>query len=294
VICRLGEDRRTGRAVALPGWLDPHTVARAVAGPPVDVDGRTLAVLCRSPGPVHDRVGCITPTPSIRPRTALARAARSRGWTTPVDGRLAAARERLAAHEAGADAEAHGESHEARRHRRRLADASDEIQRLRERVATARGRVQAGSAATADDDGAADAGDESPDPLAAAVRDLTEAETAAAATREAHREARAAARRDRDRLQARLRLVDEVENLERAARRHLVERGRPAYEASLAAVPGLSTVPADPFGAPPDAMALAVARVAALAAPVVVAADRFTSADAAARWLGSPVIRLAP
>ena len=42
------------------------------------------------------------------------------------------------------------------------------------------------------------------------------------------------------------------------------------------------------------AMALAVARVAARPAPVVVAADRFASADAAARWLGSPVIRLAP
>jgi hypothetical protein len=49
---------------------------------------------------------------------------------------------------------------------------------------------------------------------------------------------------------------------------------------------------ADPWGADPVARALAVARVAALSAPVVLACDRFGSADAAADWLDAPVIRL--
>ena len=44
--------------------------------------------------------------------------------------------------------------------------------------------------------------------------------------------------------------------------------------------------------APPDAMALAIARLARPAAPLVLACDRFADATAAARWLDAPVCRL--
>lgn len=288
MICRVGDRTFRGRAVtvgdAAPA-LDPETVATAVReGRAETADGSVVAVTARAAGPVHERAGCITPDCTLRPRTALAVAARSRGWSTPVDDALAAARARLASFDAPSDDLAATDGSPPGR---RLAEADDDVARLRERVAEARGRVQARRDHDADSDA------EAARTLEDAVRDLSEAETTAAAAREERRAARAEARAARDRLAHRLRLADEVANVEREARGYLVERARAAYESALSTVPDV-TAPADPFEAPPDAMALAVARVADLGAPVVVATGRFEDSRAAARWLDAPAIHLDP
>ena len=286
MIVRVGDRVERGRAVDLVDWcptLAPATVARAVREGRAEADGTPVAVQARQAGALHERVGCVTPAASLRPRTALAVAARSRGWSTPVDGALREARERLATVAAET---ATGPDPNGLTARRRLADADDEVARLRERVAEARGRVQArrdGGTGSADSDAA----------LQDVVRDLSEVETAVAAAREKRRVARAEARAARDRLEDRLALEDDVGNLERQARAHLVERARAAYESALATVPDIDE-PIAPFDAPPDAMALAVARVGDTAAPVVVACDRFADARAAARWLDAPAVRLEP
>lgn len=292
MICRVGGATYAGRAVdlgdalvpAVADAIDPATVASAVrTGGRSPADGPTLAVDARAPGPLHDRVGCLTSDPSIRPRTALAVAARSRGWRTPVDERLAATRERLAA------ARIEDDHPETATYRQTLAEAEADIDRLRERAATARGRMQAGASATERSDG----DDSRASPLEDAIRDLSEAETTAAAAREKHRRARDAARSTRDTLQERLRLADEVANLEREARRHLIARARGPYEAALRSVPAVDAGAIEtPFDAAPDAMALAIARLGDVVAPVVLACDRFDSAAAAARWLDAPVVRL--
>lgn len=280
MIVRVGDRTECGRAVDLVADVGPDDVAAAVRTGRATADGTEIEVYARDPGPLHERVGAVGPSPSIRPRTALALAARSRGWSTPVDARLAAARERLDAVDVdGADVDLAAS-------RRRVAEATAETEAARERVATARGRLLAEAGDDATDGAAADR-------LAAAVRELSEVETAAVAARETHGSARTSVRRTRERLRERLRVADEVGNLERRARARLVEHARPAYRAALAAVPGHS-IAADPFDTDPDAMALAVARVAHLRAPVVLACDRFPDARSAARWLRAPAIRLEP
>jgi hypothetical protein len=211
---------------------------------------------------------------SLRPWTALVPAARSKGWATDFDDDLEAVRDRLASLE---EPPAVPEDPGARR---QLAEAGDDIDRLRGRVAAMRGRVE-----TAEDSDGAD--------LEAAIRSLSEVETTAAAARERREMVRESAREARDRRQERLRLVDCRDNLARRARRALVERARDAYGDALAAVPGIDEF-VDPFEAPSDAMALAIARVGDLDAPVVLAVDRFADADAAATWLDAPVIHLEP
>lgn len=276
MICRVGETRYFGRAIRVSEPVAPERVVRAIrtgsataADPPIEVEAPAA-------GPLHDRVGCIREGMALRPRTALAAAGRSRGWTTEYDDELRTVRRRLA--ELG-DTPAVPADPDARR---READAGEEIDRLRERVAAMRGRVEAAASP-----------DEAAAKLEDAVRSLSEVETTTAAASERRRAAREDAREARDRLQERLRLEDRRGNLERLARRALVERAREPYERALAAVQGCSP-PADPFEAPPDAMALAIARVGELEAPIVLAVDRFEGPDAAADWLDAPVIILEP
>ena len=277
MICHVGERTLVGRAVDCPLDIAPARVAAAVrVTGPVDGDP-PLRVTCRRPGRVHDHVGCIHPEMGLRVRTALARAGRDRGLSTPVDDRIEALADRLAAFsspEAGPRAE-----------REAVAAAGAETDHLAERVAERRGRLHARREAGADADGAAAT-------LEAAVADLAEVETAAVAARQAHDRAYEATRDSRARLAERFALEDDLANARREARAWLVDRLRDAYVAALAAVPGIDGVPTDPFAAPAPAAALAVARVARPEAPLVVAGDSFADADAAAAWLGAPVIRL--
>jgi len=150
-------------------------------------------------------------------------------------------------------------------------------------VARLQGRVRALREADAD---AAEAAAE----LRAAARDLAEAETDQVAAEQALSSARATAREAFDARDRRLRLEDRIANLERDARAELARSIRPAVERAVAAVPGSE---ADGLADASElAAALAIARVAALDAPVVVACDRFADASRAADWLDARVLRV--
>lgn len=267
-----GEVTAVGRAVDLPDLdVDAATVAAAVRG-----EDAPLAVGCPPPGPVHERVGLVTEASSLRVRTALAAAARSRGLTAPQDAVLERVRERLDAVEApSVDLEAA---------RRRVAAAGEDEARLRERVAELRGRVRALREA-----GRSPA--EAREALSEAVRSLSEVETDRLAAEQTLERARSRARDARAARDRRLRLEDRAANLRRAARAHLVAAVREEYASAVEAAPGGSAA-ADPFEADPVTASLAVARVADLEAPVVLDCGRFPDAAAAADWLDAPVIRL--
>lgn len=277
-------DRREPEAAdsgALAASLSPETVGAAVRTDGEAVDGVTVA--CPSPGEVHAHVGVVDPDISLAVRTALAAAARSRGLSAPHDDDVASVQAELAALDVpGKDGDGTPSSR-ASRARRRLAGTDADVERLRERVATLRGRLQAAR------DAGRDAADVEAD-LAEATRALSEAETERAAAREALARAERRVREARDARERRRRLQDRVANLERAARAHLVAELRPSYEAALASLLGGS--PADPFAVDPVEGALAIGRVADLRAPVVLDCDRFASVRAAADWLGAPVIRV--
>jgi chromosome segregation ATPase len=211
----------------------------------------------------------------LRTRTALAEAARARGYSTHLDRRIRACRERLAdlsADEVSAVAE-----------REAVAAAGDETDRLREKTAKLRGELAARREA-----------DESETPPVAerfrqAARELSEAETSATAARQNLRRRRREARDVRDRLERRFELEDELANLQRRARSLLVDRVRDAYTSAVATVPD-SPSGTDPFDTDPVTAALAVARVADFDAPVVLGCGRFDTARAASAWLGAPVV----
>lgn len=271
---RVGDVVRCGRAITVEAPVEPSCVVDAIRSP--DADDSRVAVDAPPPGPVHDHVGSIHPGMGLRTRTALARAARSKGLGTPCDDDLATARERLA--ELGV------EEGDVAAHRRAVADATAETERLRERVAAVRGKLQAARERGTEAAGAAA-------DLEAAIRELSEVETEGAAARQRFRRAREDARQRRDRHERSRRLEDRIANLERDARTHLVERMADRYAAAVADAPG-SGGAADPFDADPVTAALAIARVAALSAPVVLACGRFDSAAAASRWLDAPVVRV--
>lgn len=236
-----------------------------------------VSVNAPRPGPVHERIGYVRPGMGIAVKTALADAARSRGLSAPQDEQLTSVREELDRLSVPAVS--------TRTERRELGEYDGTTEQLRERVTELRGRLQAvrerGAAADADEVEAA---------LLSAIRELSEAETEQVAARQRFERAQDEARAARDHRERRLRLQDRVANLERAARAHLRKQVETEYADAVAAVPGRT--PASPFDADPVTAALAVGRVADLAAPVVLACDRFTSATAASSWLDTPVVWL--
>jgi hypothetical protein len=300
---------REGRALDLSGLgVDPRTVVAAVRtddsetevpsdgsetevpsdgtgfDPPADGD-QQVRVDCPTPRVAHEYVGFVTASASLRTRTALAAAARSRGLTTPHDESIRTVRDELATL-------AVPETPDLSAARERLAGAAAAVERLRERVATLRGRLQARR------DGGRDASDVEQE-LGDATRELSELETERAAAREALDHARRRARESRDARERRRRLEDRLANLEREARAHLVESVRAEFAAAVEAVPtpaesgDAGTRPgADPFEADDVTATLAVGRVAALRAPVVLACERFETPATAAAWLDAPVIRV--
>jgi hypothetical protein len=284
VRCRVGDIVRCGRALVVRVPVEPTALARAVRGSGGS-DAR-VAVVADQPGPTHEHVGCIRPAMGLRTRTALAAAAHSRGVETPNDAALAGAREELAALESQRETEAEhdGTASERAQHREAAAAAATETERLRETVAAARGRLQARREQGLDPTPAAEE-------LAAAVERLSEAETEAAAARQRLEGIRERTRDRRDAREERFRLEQRVANLERQVREHRREQVHEAYVEALSRVPGVDSI-TEPFEAEPAARALAVARVAELSAPVVLACERFESAGAAADWLDTAVIRL--
>lgn len=291
VTVRVDGDVHERRDIDLTGYrVDGQTVARAVRTERPDEAAAThgdrrVRVACPEPRPVHEHVGLVSPSASVAVRTALAAAARSRGLTVPQDDELRTLRDRLAS----IDDPERSDLTDARR---RLAGTASSVERLRERVATLRGRVQAGR----------DAGRDVSDlerELANATRRLSEQETERAAAREALEGARRRARDSRDARDRRRRLEDRIGNVERAARAHLVDAVRGEFVAAVAALPNGDTVTdvgedSDPFATDDVTAALAVARVADLGAPLVLACDRFASPARAVAWLDAPVIRASP
>jgi hypothetical protein len=267
---RFGGIERRGRAVDLRGCdVAASEVAAAVR------DASDDRVACRPPGRLHERVGVLHHGVSVSVQAALAAAARSRGATTDCDGGLRAVEAELASL-APANVDLSGA-------RERVAETAAAVDRLRERVARASGRVEARR-----EDG--DAG-EAEDALAEATRGLAAAETDHHAAREALERARSEARRARDDRERRLALEDRRDNLRRAARSRLAARWAGQFERALAALP----VPGDPappgeFTGPDWAAACAVARVAAPGAPLVVGSDVFERPARASAALDATVL----
>jgi hypothetical protein len=307
---RVGGECRTGRAIDLRGADVPaRTVVRAVrrddggsgeggtgdgdaggdgdashpdpladAGSPRDRDGGPpVTVDCPDPGPVHDHAGYLHPDRSVSLRSALAAAARSRGHEAPERAALAEARAALG--------DVEPPEVDLSSARRRVAEAGEDAAELGERVAELRGRVRALREAGVDASAAEDE-------LATAARRLSEAETERVAARQRLDRARTAAREARHIRSRRHELEDRVANLERAARASLAAAVHDEFAAAVDAVPGpgeAGDAPGDYDGDPVTA-ALAVVRVAAVAAPVVLSVRRFETPAAAARTLSAPVV----
>ena len=274
ITVRIGDTTRQGEVIDLPATASPATLRDAIR----EDKSEHIAIDCATPQPVHDHVGYIHTEMGIRTRTALARAGRSRELTTEYDDEIAA----LDAEITELDGElAAQECQPASEHRKEIAENRKERATLREAVETARGRLQACREHDLETDAAVAE-------LETAIRELSERETATAAAREQLEQARASKRTRRDRREKRLRLEDRRANLKRAARASLVDQLREEFVTAVAAVPEAS--PDDPFDASPVVTALAVARIAAVDAPVVLDCDRFDSPAAAGDWLDTPIL----
>jgi hypothetical protein len=247
------------------------------AGGESDGGDDVVTVACPEPGPVHDHVGHVRPDLALDLRAALAAAARSRGHEAPEREALAAARAALD------DCEV--PPVDLREARRRVAAAGEAERELRERVASLRGRVQALRETGHD-------ADEAAVELEAAVRRLSEVETDRVAAEQRLDRAREAAREARDVRARRLELEDRVANLERAARASLAAAVYDEFAAAVGVVPGTGDAGDSPgaFQGDPVTAALAVVRVAAVEAPVVLAVSRVDDAGRAADRLDAPVV----
>jgi hypothetical protein len=127
---RFGGAERRGRAVDLRDC--GVTAGGAAAAVRKQSDDR---VACQPPGRVHERVGVLHRGMSVSVRAALAAAARSRGATTDCDADLRAVEAELESL-APADVDLSGA-------RERVAETAAAVDRLREVVARASGRVEA-------------------------------------------------------------------------------------------------------------------------------------------------------
>jgi hypothetical protein len=288
-------DVRTGDAVDLSDRdLDPDAVVAAVRKPATTVNGTDtpdltpLRVRCGTPGPVHDHVGLVSRDATLSVRVTLAAVARARGETAPQDAEIERVRAALA------DTSPHPA--EFGRERRAVAEAGADEDALRERVASLRGRIGALESADAD----ADRIESVRADLVEAAADLSRVQTERIAATQRLRAADRGARTAWDERERRLRLQDRLGNLERAARAALAARVYDDFAAAVRAAPPAAD--ADHHPVPGDepgdyegdtvTATLAVARVAPLEAPVVLAAGRFSGATAAATWLDAPAIRL--
>jgi len=218
-------------------------------------------------------------------RRQLAAAARSRGRTASVAAEIDEIESELASIEV--------EPVDLTAARRRVAETTGEIERLKERVAALRGDARARRAVDADADGALD-------DLESAAAELSAAQTEVIAAEQALERARAEAARARDERQRRLRLRDRLRNRRRAARRELAESVYPDFRRALAVVPGGDPNAAgsgpNAYDGDPVAASLAAVRVAALDASVELRGDAARAIEAADRnarsLLRTPEVRV--
>jgi hypothetical protein len=259
------------------------TVIRDVvrAGCPTRPDRPT--VHAPPPTRVHTHICHLRADISIDRRAALAAVGATRGVETSHDGDLDGAKQSLRELSPPTVDDA-----ELRAARRRAAEAGSETERLRERVATLRGRVTARrSDADADGDGgdSDDALAEAEASLSEATRNLSEASTerVAATQRLATLEDRA--QRARDAREERFRLEDRIENLRRARRSALADAVKPDFRGAATGTARIESTLDNQIDGPADGAdagdalrdAVATAVIAPLRAPVVVAPDVATA-----------------
>ncbi|EMA66325.1 hypothetical protein C461_11844 [Halorubrum aidingense JCM 13560] len=200
-------------------------------------------------------------------RTELAAAARSRGRTPAVASELAELREALD--------EIAIEPVDVETARRRVAAATGEEARLKERIAALRGDVRARRAVDA-------ATDETLGDLESTAAELSSAQTERIAAEQAFERARDRVARTRDERERRLRLRDRLRNRRRDARRELAREMYPAFRDALTEVPGGDETHAN--GTPSEYEGPAIA--ASLAAVAVADVDGpVTLGEAAASWI---------
>ncbi|AFK17968.1 hypothetical protein E6P09_04245 [Haloferax mediterranei ATCC 33500] len=304
---------RAGRTSDLSDvGLDPAAVVDAVrtpdgAGDDIQSPAATdsgLWVDCPTPGPGYDRLARI-PVPESPPSRGqlLVAVGRSRGLQTPVDDELAQLEARLAEHEGQTEDDSPDHivpsASELREARRRVAAAGDDQTRLRERVATLRGRLNAHREA-GDDASAASTQSE----LVEIATKLSEVETERIAAEQRLEALERAARRARDGREERLRLHDAIANRRRERRSYFCAELSEEFDDT---VRELTAEFFEPTDAASDASsnsnsnsnpnrssvvdALAAVRLADLDAPVVLTRRFFGDVETAARWLDTPVIR---
>lgn len=241
---RLGGVERRGRALDLRGHgVDPETVLHAIRDP------NDRRVVCPSPTAVHEHVGLLSTNTDAPDIAALAAVAESLDITVldtappadPVD------------------------------LRRALADATEDVTRLRERVERASGRLAVRREL-------GEPTDEAKAALREATRALTDAETEQVAARQRLDAAEARLRDTRSERERELRRTDARRNHPELARRALAERVRPVVSRARAAVPDWNR------------RALAATRVARIRAPVVVAAGPFRYPAQARACLDAAVV----
>lgn len=273
VVCPATGGRFDGRAVDLGN--EPVSVEGVRAA--IRTETEILTVDC--PAPARWWADLAVPGDGTEPLDRVVAAARSRGHHPPAERQLAAAQRDLQ--------NLTVESVDTAATRRRLADAGTEVERLREEVATARGRLQSRREVGADTADAESA-------LADAARRLSEAETERVAAEQAHAAAQKRAREAREARERRLRLQDRVANRRRDTRLALAAAVSEAFSTAVDAVPGEASLSLDPLGIDGDDVtaALAAARIADLSAPIVDSTGRFDSATAAADALDCPVVRV--
>jgi hypothetical protein len=261
---------------------DADALRRATLfGSPVPSDAPR--VVAPRPSPVAPFVAHLARGASFDRRGALATLARVRGHVAPEERTL----ERVEREVAAATPPDPANLADARR---RAAEAGAETDRLRERAATIRGRVEA----LRETDGDADSAEAK---LAETMARLSEAATERVAARQRLDMLVDRTRSARDRREAQMRLEDRAANLRRAVRRSLAAAVYNDFADAVAALP-------EPFAAaagdapggyegPPVAAALAVTRAATFRTPVVADAallDSFGGLAPFARYLDAPVV----
>jgi len=265
-----------GAAVDVHG-VDPRRLRRAVRG----TGSASIAVHAPDPSPVHEHLAALAGDRSLAVGPALAAAARTRGMAAPQEEELSRIRERLAEFDPPED----DRNREAVR--RRAANAGRTEDELHEQVAELRGRVRT----------LRERGEDASDAerrLRSTAADFADARTRRIAVQERLDRLERRARSTRDRREQRLRWADRRDNLRRSAREHLVARAWDRFRSAVTTVPGDATVEETPgtYDGDDRTAALAVARVADISAPVVLAGGRFPDARSAANCLGAPVIRV--
>jgi hypothetical protein len=276
-------DRYEGPAVDLRETTAGADALRRVVCGGLPAPPAAPRVVAPAPGPVHSFVAHLSSASPFDRRRALAAVARARGHDAPQADELADRRAELAALSPPEPADLTAA-------RRRVAEAGAETDRLRERVATLRGRLNA--LRERGDDAAAVQAD-----LTEAAARLSEVATERVAARQRLDLLEAEAREARDARAERMRLADRVANLDRAVRRSLAAAVYDAFADAVGSLPPslAAEAGAEPgeFEGPGTAAAVATARVAPLRAPVVVDAEvaaAFGGPVATSDFLDAPVL----